>query len=122
MRHVLGQHVSRWRRLTISIRSSSSLRTVPIQRSAIAFARDACTGVRRMRMPSLANTASKVSVKLAVAIPDQEGELSRAIAEIHQEVARLLSYPGSAGVRRAAHQVDAAGGVLHDEQHGQPVK
>ncbi len=30
--------VSRWWRLTISIRSSNSRRTVPIQRSAIAFA------------------------------------------------------------------------------------
>jgi len=55
---------SRWRRLTISIRSSSSRRTVPIQRSAIAFARGARTGVRRMRMPSLAKTASKQSVNL----------------------------------------------------------
>jgi hypothetical protein len=56
--------VSRWRRLRISIRSSSSRRTVPIQRSAIAFARDARTGVRRTRMASLANTASKTPVNL----------------------------------------------------------
>jgi hypothetical protein len=55
---------SRWRRLRISIRSSSSRRTVPIHRSAIAFARGARTGVRRTRMASLANTASKTPVNL----------------------------------------------------------
>ena len=48
----------------IGVRSSSSRRTVPIQRSAIAFARGARTGVRKMRMPSLANTASKTLVNL----------------------------------------------------------
>ena len=35
-----------------------------IHRSAIAFARGASTGVRRMRMSSLANTASNTSVNL----------------------------------------------------------
>jgi hypothetical protein len=54
----------RWRRLLISIRSSSSRRTAPTHRSAIAFARGARTGVRRMRIPSLANTASKTPVNL----------------------------------------------------------
>jgi hypothetical protein len=41
----------------------------------------------------------------------------RAPAEVHQEVARLLSDPGAARVGRDAQQVDAAGGVLYDEQH-----
>jgi len=35
---------------------------LPIQRSAIAFARDACTGVLMMRTPIAANTASKAAV------------------------------------------------------------
>jgi hypothetical protein len=55
--------------------------------------------------------------ELAVAIPDQERELSRAIAEVHQEVLRLLGDPGAVRVRRDAQEVHAAGGVLHDEQH-----
>ncbi|MDT7761235.1 MAG: hypothetical protein QOC63_655, partial [Mycobacterium sp.] len=42
----------------------SSRRTVPIYRSAMPFARGTRTGVRRMRMASLANTASKTAVNL----------------------------------------------------------
>jgi len=30
--------------------------------------------------------------------------------------------PGSAGVRRDAEEGDAAGGVLHNEQHAEPVE
>jgi hypothetical protein len=56
--------VPSWRWLRISIRSSNSRRTVPIHRSAIAFARGARTGVRRTRMASPANTASKMAVNL----------------------------------------------------------
>jgi hypothetical protein len=39
VRHVLGQHRREMRRLMISIRSSSSRRTIPIPRSAIALDR-----------------------------------------------------------------------------------
>jgi hypothetical protein len=42
--------------------------------------------------------------------------------EVHQESARLLSDPGVGGVRGDAEEVDAAGGVLHHEQHGQPLQ
>jgi hypothetical protein len=55
---------SRCRRFMISIRSRISRRTVPTHRSAIPFARGARTGVRRMRMTSLVNTASKALVNL----------------------------------------------------------
>ena len=34
--------------------------------------------------------------ELAVAIPNQEAELSDAVAEVHQQIARLLSDPRSA--------------------------
>jgi hypothetical protein len=33
-----------------------------------------------------------------------------------------LSGPGAAGVRGDAEEVDATGGVLHDEQHREPVQ
>jgi len=59
--------------------------------------------------------------ELAVAIPDEEPDVCHAIAEVGQQIPRLLSNPGSAGVRRGAQKVDAAGGVLHHEQHGKPV-
>jgi len=40
----------------------------------------------------------------------------------HQKIARLLSDPGTGGVRGDAEEVDAAGGVLHDEQHLEPLQ
>lgn len=91
--------VSRWRRLMISIRSSNSRRTVAIQRSAI-----------------------KDAGELGVAIPDQERETRHTVVEVHQKIARLLSDPGAGGVRGDAEEVDAAGGVLHDEQHLEPLQ
>jgi hypothetical protein len=60
-------------------------------------------------------------VNFGVAILDQEREVRHAIAEVHQQIPRLLSNPGPAGVRRDAQQVDAAGGMLHTEQHVKPV-
>src|SRR4051794_21488808 len=44
--------------------SRDSRRSVPIQRSAMAFALGARAGVRRMRMSEPANTASKAAVNL----------------------------------------------------------
>jgi hypothetical protein len=60
--------------------------------------------------------------ELAVAIPDQEPELSRAVAEVHQQVPCLLGDPGSSRVRGDAQQVHAAGGMLDYEQNVEPVK
>ena len=55
--------------------------------------------------------------ELGIPIPNQEHEARHAIAEIHHEVARLLGNPSAARVRRNAPEVDAAGGVLHDEEN-----
>jgi len=46
----------------ISSRPGTSRRTVPIIGCQIAFARGACGGLRRIRIPSAVNTASKDSV------------------------------------------------------------
>ena len=73
-------------------------------------------------MASLANTASNMPVNLLVAVPDQERELSRAVAEVHEEVARLLGHPGAARVYGDSEKVDATGGVFHHEQHVQPLE
>jgi hypothetical protein len=107
--------------LKISIRSSNSGRTVPIQRSAIAFARGVCAGVRKIRMPSLVKTVSKTLVHLLSRSRPQEREARHAVAEINEEVACLLGDPGAARVRRDAEKVRAAGGVLDEEQDIQPL-
>ena len=55
---------ARWRGPVIRRWSRHSRRSVPMKRSAIAFARGARTGVRMMRMSAPANTASKAAVNL----------------------------------------------------------
>jgi hypothetical protein len=72
-------------------------------------------------MASLANTASKNGGELAGAISDQEPELSRAVTEVHQQVACLLGYPGPGRVRGDAQQMHTAGGMLDYEQNIEPV-
>ena len=54
----------------ISIRSRHSRRALPTQRSAIAFARGARTGVLMIRMPAAASTVSNAAAKAL--IPDQK--------------------------------------------------
>src|SRR5215210_4374448 len=81
----------RWRRPLISRWSRHSRRSVPMKRSAIAFARGARTGVRMMRMSAPANTVSKV--------------------------AGLLGDPGAGGMGGDPGEVYAAGPMLdHDEE------
>ncbi|MFL6146247.1 MAG: hypothetical protein ACJ72I_01795 [Pseudonocardiaceae bacterium] len=75
-----------------------------------------------MRIPPLANTAIENAGELAVVVPDQDRELSRAVAEVHQEGARLLGNPGAARGRGDSEEVDATGRVLHYEQHVEPLK
>ena len=54
--------------------------------------------------------------ELACAVPDQELDRSRAMAEVHQEVTRRLCCPHAIRVGGNAGQVDAAGTVLDDDQ------
>jgi hypothetical protein len=77
--------------------------------------------VRKMRMASLANTASKTPVNLLSRSRMKNLNRSRAVAEIHQQVACLLGDPGSGWVRGDTQQVHAAGGMLDDEQNVEPV-
>jgi hypothetical protein len=94
---------------------------VPIHRSVIAFPR----GLHRCAQDPDAFAGDhgiEDAGELAVAIPDQQRQACHTVAEVHQEIARLLSDPGTGGVGGDAEEVDAAGGVLHDEQHRQPVQ
>lgn len=42
-------------------------------------------------------------------------ESRHALAEVHQEIACLLSYSGTGGVGGDAEEVDATGGMLHGQ-------
>jgi len=59
---VSGHHLAQWCSLTISSRSKSSRRSVPMILSQIAFALGACGELARILMPSAVNTASKAPV------------------------------------------------------------
>jgi len=108
-------------RLRIRLRSSSSRRRVPIHRSAIAFAE--CPHRRAQNVHTLAGEHGiKNAGELAIAIPDQHRELSRAVTEVHDKVACLLGNPGAAGVGGDSQKVNATGRVFHHEQHIQPLQ
>ena len=82
---------------------------VPIQRSAIALARGAWTGVWMMRTPTAVNTASKAAVNLASRSRIRNWKRRR-VVEVHQQVAGLLGHPGAGGVGGDARR-GARGGV-----------
>src|SRR5450432_4062595 len=54
--------------------------------------------------------------ELAGAVPDQELNWSRALAEVHQEVAGRLCSPRAVGVGSDSGEVNATGAVLDDDQ------
>src|SRR4051812_48825397 len=103
----------RWRVPRIRRWSRHSRRSVPMKRSAIAFARGARTG--RADYPDVGASergASERGVEgggeLAVPVADQELELVGAVAEVHEQVAVLLGDPGSGGVGGVPGDVHAA--------------
>ena len=57
-----------------------------------------------------------------VAVPDQNAELGRAVAEVHKKVACMLGHPGTTGVGGDSQEVHPTGRVLHHEQHIQPLQ
>ena len=60
--------------------------------------------------------------ELGVAIADEEPESLPGVVEVHGEVARQLGQPRASRVRGDAEDVDAAGGVLDDEERVQPMQ
>ena len=85
----------RCRSSAISIWSRHSRRALPTQRSAIAFARGARTGVLMIRTPVAVNTPVEHGGELGVPVPDQEFEAVSVILEVHQEITGLLGLWGS---------------------------
>ena len=90
----------------ISMWSRHSQRRVPIQRSAMAFARgvglgadDADVGVGEHRVEG--------GGELGIAVADQEPKLGGVVAEVYQQVAGLLGHPST----RPGSAVGSVGGL-----------
>ena len=94
-----------------------SLRSVPTNRSANAFARGDRTGVLMTLMPSVRNTSLKLKVNFVSQSPDEELGCSGALAKIRGEVASLLDDPLPRRVGGDASQVDPSSVDLDEEQH-----
>ena len=62
------------------------------------------------------------SGELAVAVVNQEPEAPVDVVEVHEQVADHLREPRSGGVRGDAEDVDAACGVVDDEERVEPVQ
>ncbi len=60
--------------------------------------------------------------ELGVAVADEEPEAPIGLVEVHEQVAGLLGQPLPGGAGGDAHDMDAAGGVLDDEERVQPVQ
>ena len=96
--------------------SRHSRHSVPIQRSTMAFARGARTGVGMMRMSVPANTASKAAVNLLSRSRIKKPEPVASVAEANEQVAGLLGKPGAGGMSGDAGDVHAAAAVLDHHQ------
>ena len=60
--------------------------------------------------------------ELAVAIADQEPQVSVGVVEVPEQVACELSQPSAGGMGGHAQDVYAAGGVFDDEERVEPVQ
>jgi hypothetical protein len=60
--------------------------------------------------------------ELAVAVAEEESEVPVGVVEVHEQVARQLGEPGSGRMSGDAEDVDAAGGVLDDEERVEPLQ
>lgn len=121
VRHVLGQHC----REMVAVDDQH-----PVQQFAADSSNPSFGDRVRLRCPHRCaqdvNTLAgedgiEHAGELAVAVPDQERELGRVVAEVHQKVPCLLSDPGATRVGSDSENVDTARGVFHHEQHVQPL-
>jgi len=88
----------------------------------IAFARGAWTGVLMIRMPSAWNMASKAPVNLVSRSRIRNRNWPALVAEVEQEITRLLDDPRAGWLGGDAEHVDPAGGVLYDGEAVQPCQ
>ena len=98
-----------------------SRRALPTQRSQIAFARGARTGVVMIRAGRGEDCIERAGV-LGIPVSDQELQAVSPVAEVHERVSGLLDRPRGGRVGGDSGQVDAATVVLDDEQHVEPAQ
>src|SRR5256886_5864551 len=91
------------------VRSRSSRRHPPIQRSAIAFMRGVRMLPSTVRMPASARTASNAAVKFVRGPRIMNLTLIRLFAEVHEQVAGLLGGPLPGGMQGDPEDADSAG-------------
>jgi hypothetical protein len=104
-----------------SIRSRHSRRALAIQRSAIAFARGARTGVLIVRADCSEHRVER-DAELCVPVTDQELQALSMIFKVHQQVPGLLGHPRARGMTGDPGQVHAPRAVLDEEQHVQAAQ
>jgi hypothetical protein len=102
----------RWAWFQMRVRSRSSRRHPPIQRSTIAFMRGVRTLQSTVRIPASARTASNAAVKFEPRVADHELDPVRLLAEVHQQVAGLLGGPVPGGMQSDSENPDAPADVL----------
>jgi hypothetical protein len=100
------------------VRSRSSRRHPPIQRSAIAFIRGVRTLQRTVRIPASARTAPNAAVKSRATVADHELHPLCLIAEVRDQVAGLLRGPVPGGGQRDSEDAYPPGRV---PDHGEDV-
>ncbi|WP_407661349.1 hypothetical protein [Frankia nepalensis] len=98
-----------------------SRRAVPIQRSAIAFARGACGGAYDLDAGASEGGVERGG-ELRVAVAKEETEPVARLLEVHKQVPGGLGNPGRGRMPRDAEDVDMSGCVLNDEEHVDPSK
>jgi hypothetical protein len=122
MRRVLGQYVFEM----APIEDQYSVEQLAAQGADPSFGDGVRSGCQHWCAQDADGVAGEHGIEdvgeFAVATPDQEPELSRAVAEVHQQVAGLLGDPGSGQIRGDAQEVHAAGGMLDYEQDVEPVQ
>ena len=100
------------------VRSRSSRRHPPIQRSAIAFMRGVRDVAEHGPDPGVGEDRVEGGGEVRAAVADHELDPVRLFAEVHDQVAGLLGGPFPGGMQGDAEDADAPGGVL---DHGQDV-
>jgi hypothetical protein len=102
------------------VRSRSSRRMLPTNRSAIAFARGARTGSLDHLDACAGEDGVERGGEFGVAVADEESEGRAGVIQVHGQVAGQLGQPGCGRVRGDSEDVDLAGGVFDDEERVEP--
>jgi hypothetical protein len=108
--------------LMIRRRSRSSRRRVPTKRSAMALARGARTGVLMILMSVAVHTVSTVAVNLVSWSRIRNLRRGLASSRFMQRLRASWVSHAAVGWAVMGEDVDAAGGVLDDEERVEPVE